>query len=98
LKKATRYLLRLLVVFFREFELLRDLLDPLSEVEMKCPSAPLTAFDRPSAALSRALPATAVPASLTFRFASRIAGESPAADIQFRICSYRSRPAFAPKT
>jgi hypothetical protein len=89
---------RLLVVFFRELELVRVELDPPLEEATKWPSALLTAFETPSAALSRAWLATAVPASFTLRFASRIAGESPAADIQLRICSYRSRPAFAPIT
>ena len=50
---AAVYLLRL-VGFLREFELLRVRVDPLFELATKCPSAPLTAFDRPSAALSRA--------------------------------------------
>jgi hypothetical protein len=90
--------LRLLVVFFLELELLLELVELVPELDTKWPKALLTAFEIPSAALSRAWPATALPASTTLRFASRIAGESPALANHVRICSYRSRPALAPIT
>jgi hypothetical protein len=82
----------------RPLELELFLEPELPPEDTKLPTTPVTAFEIPSAALSRAWPATAPPASFTLRFASRMAGESPAVVSQLLIWSYRSRPALAPKT